>query len=90
MKTAELVLLELLAEAPDFGLGLQDRAPKHPGGMTFGHEIYVLLRRLEREGILVSHEKEGPPSRGVRPRIFYELTGAGRARLVLLQKEQGS
>lgn len=65
-------LLKLIIERPDFALGLQERLAKK--GIHVGYRIYVLLREMERDGILVSERREEHlAERGGRPRTYYKL-----------------
>lgn len=65
-------LLRLLADGPDYGLGLKDRLAAE--GTVIGYDIYPILRQMERDGLLVSIERPVDPAvRGGRPRIYYKL-----------------
>jgi PadR family transcriptional regulator, regulatory protein PadR len=43
--------------------------------------VYTTLARLERDGLLRSHEGDPTPERGGRAKRLYELTGRGVAAL---------
>lgn len=68
------LVLAALAEGPAFGLEVVDRVKRDTGGrVDLGFGVYPVLRELEREGSLRGWEQEGPPSRGGRPRYYYEI-----------------
>ncbi len=83
-RSAELrkSILEILAEGRNYGLGIIERMNGLQGKpVTRFVNIYPELRSMEREGLLKSEEGEPLPQRGNRPRIYYELTDAGKALL---------
>ncbi len=45
------------------------------------HTLYVILARLEDQGVVESHARPGGPERGYRPQRCYIRTEKGRARL---------
>jgi DNA-binding PadR family transcriptional regulator len=67
-------VLEALAQGAAFGLELHERIQSAKGPSL--HEIYPLLRDLEREGTVESWEESTPETvgvRGGRPRRYYRL-----------------
>lgn len=74
-----VLVLHLLAEAPDTGSGLMARIETLCAGLLAvnTNTIYPLLRRLEERGFIVG-EWEHPTKRSRR---YYRVTDAGRARL---------
>ncbi len=73
-------ILTALMHGKSFGLELIDRVRDRTGGAVKLSEgtVYPLLKTMEREGLLRSHDGEPMPERGGRPRRYYELTGEGR------------
>jgi len=74
-----VLVLHLLAEAPDHGSGLMARIDALCVGLLAvnTNTIYPLLRRLEERGFVVG-EWEHPTKRSRR---FYRITDDGRRRL---------
>ena len=74
-----VLVLHLLAEAPDTGSGLMARIESLCAGLLAvnTNTIYPLLRRLEERGFILG-EWEHPTKRSRR---FYRITDEGRARL---------
>ena len=75
MKTEELrnELLALIREQPDYGLSLRDRLAQR-GVAVRQFTIYPVLRKMEREGLLVSEPRyENLEERVGKPRIYYKL-----------------
>ena len=74
-----VLILHLLADAPDHGSGLMARIENLCHGLLAvnTNTIYPLLRRLEERGFIVG-EWEHPTKRSRR---FYRITPEGRARL---------
>jgi DNA-binding PadR family transcriptional regulator len=74
-----VLILHLLADAPDHGSGLMTRIENLCHGLLAvnTNTIYPLLRRLEERGFIVG-EWEHPTKRSRR---FYRITPDGRARL---------
>jgi len=81
--TLELAVLLAVTRTPRYGLEiLRHLAVTHlnlPEGT-----IYPLLTRLEHEGLLSAEWVSG---QGPRPRKYYRLTAAGRARLKTMCRE---
>lgn len=77
------VLLVLLSEGQSYGLALHEAmSVRTCGHITLPlHEVYPLLRDLERQGLLESFEADPTPERGGRPRRYYSITDAGREAL---------
>src|SRR5215475_2366772 len=77
------VVLALLAKAPSHGYELRARLGQALGslgdGMNAG-QIYVILTRLERAGLVRSEPSAGLPNRPDRK--VYELTPSGHDRVV--------
>jgi DNA-binding PadR family transcriptional regulator len=74
-----VLVLHLLAESSDHGLGLMQRIEALCQGLLAvnTNTIYPLLRRLEERGFVVG-EWEHPTKRSRR---YYRITDAGRSRL---------
>ncbi len=74
-----VLVLHLLADAPDTGSGLMTRIEGLCAGLLAvnTNTIYPLLRRLEERGFVIG-EWEHPTKRSRR---FYRITDTGRARL---------
>ena len=74
-----VLVLHLLAESPDHGLGLMQRIEALCQGLLAvnTNTMYPLLRRLEERGFIVG-EWEHPTKRSRR---YYRITDAGRSRL---------
>ena len=74
-----VLVLHLLAESPDHGLGLMQRIEALCQGLLAvnTNTMYPLLRRLEERGFIVG-EWEHPTKRSRRN---YRITDAGRSRL---------
>lgn len=75
--TLELAVLLAIAPAPRYGLEILRQLEFADLVLAEG-TIYPLLARLEREDLLHAHWVEGE---GPRPRKYYQLTPAGRARM---------
>lgn len=74
-----VLVLHLLDEAPDHGLGLMQRIEAMCSGLLCvnTNSIYPLLRRLEERGFILG-QWEHPTKRSRRT---YSITGDGRLRL---------
>ncbi|KAA6459273.1 PadR family transcriptional regulator [Acidobacteria bacterium AB60] len=78
---AELALLSLLEEGPQYGLEILDRLREDAGlGLAEG-TIYPLLHRLE--GAKLVQSKWRLDAEASRPRKYYELTSSGRKELAV-------
>jgi PadR family transcriptional regulator PadR len=73
---AELALLSLLGEGPQYGLEILERLRTEAGVELAAGTIYPLLHRLER-GKLTRSEWRIEDD-GARPRKYYALTDLGR------------
>lgn len=72
---ADLALLRLLRDEPQYGLQILDRLRSEAGlGLAEG-SIYPLLHRLERAGLVRSEWSLADA--GGRPRRYYAITEAG-------------
>lgn len=76
------VVLALLAKEPSHGYELRGRLRQALGplgdAMNDG-QIYVILSRLEKSGLVAAEESGGPPDRSDRK--VYELTADGQERV---------
>ena len=81
--TLELAVLLAVAPGRRYGLEILRHLEFADLVMTEG-TIYPLLARLEREGLLKADWVEGE---GPRPRKYYQLTAAGRARMKKMSEE---
>ena len=69
----ERQILEALVLGPAHGNVVADRVETATGHRPGSIGLYSTLRRLRDEGVLRSHEEDGPPSRGGRPRTIYTI-----------------
>ncbi len=78
-----VLVLHLLAQAPDHGSGLMARVDRICAGLLAvnTNSMYPLLRRLEERGFIIG-EWEHPTKRSRR---FYTITPEGRQRLVRIK-----
>jgi len=81
--TLELAVLLAIAPKPSYGLEILKRLEFAELVLAEG-TIYPLLGRLERDGLLAAEWVEGA---GPRPRKYYSLTPAGRARMKDMARE---
>jgi PadR family transcriptional regulator PadR len=81
--TLELAVLLAIAPAPRYGLEILRHLEFADLVLAEG-TIYPLLGRLEREGLLSGKWVDGE---GPRPRKYYQLTPAGRARMKKMSDE---
>src|ERR1700722_5104729 len=75
------VVLALLAKEPSHGYELRGRLRQALGplGETMNDgQVYVILSRLEKAGLVIAEEAAGSPDR--TDRKVYELTADGQAR----------
>jgi len=80
--TARAAVLQALDEGPAYGLELIDRVRTRTRGVVviLQGSLYPALRSLEHDGFIdLTTRSEG---RNGRPRIYAELTEAGRTRAV--------
>ena len=81
--TLELAVLLTIAPGARYGLEILRQLEFADLVLAEG-TIYPLLARLEREGLLHARWVEGE---GPRPRKYYQLTPAGRARMKKMSDE---
>ena len=85
LRRGTLELAVLLAIAPQASYGLEILRHLEFADLVLAEgTIYPLLARLEREGLLPARWVEGE---GPRPRKYYQLTAAGRARMKKMSGE---
>src|SRR5688572_25297358 len=85
LRRGTLELAVLLAIAPGRRYGLEILRHLEFADLVLAEgTIYPLLGRLEREGLLASDWVDGE---GPRPRKYYALTTAGRARMKTMCRE---
>ena len=85
LRRGTLELAVLLAIAPGARYGLEILRHLEFADLVLAEgTIYPLLARLEREGLLHAKWVEGE---GPRPRKYYQLTPAGRARMKKMSDE---
>jgi PadR family transcriptional regulator PadR len=85
LRRGTLELAVLLAVAPGRRYGLEILRHLEFADLVLAEgTIYPLLARLERDGLLVADWVEGE---GPRPRKYYQLTPAGRARMKKMSEE---
>ena len=76
MREEILQLVEL--HGPNYGLGFWELLRSR--GFDVSADLYSVLRSMERDGLLTSHDGDhGMAVRGGRPRRYYDLTEEGRA-----------
>ena len=75
--SARAAIMQALISGSGYGIGLAGRIRLASGGAVALSDgaLYTILRDLEAEGLVKSHN--GEPRRG-RPRIYYKLTAGGR------------
>jgi PadR family transcriptional regulator PadR len=76
---AELALLSLLNDGPQYGLELLDRLRRDAGVALAEGTIYPLLHRLHKAGL--TRFEWRLDEEGARPRKYYALTDSGREEL---------
>lgn len=85
LRRGTLELAVLLAVAPGRRYGLEILRHLEFADLVLAEgTIYPLLARLERDGLLQAQWVEGE---GPRPRKYYQLTPAGRARMKRMAEE---
>lgn len=74
--TVDLLILDVLREAPSYGYAISKRIEEQSGGQYALREttLYSAMRRLEKAGALESFE--GAETQG-RPRTYYRVTDIG-------------
>ncbi|WP_369053280.1 PadR family transcriptional regulator [Kineococcus terrestris] len=85
----QLAVLALLADGPLHGYEVRRRLDVRLGAfraLSYG-TLYPCLRRLQADGCVT--ETRSAPAAGRRPRVVYEVTGAGRERLRRLLEDAG-
>ena len=82
---AELALLSLLRDGPQYGLAILDRLRLEGGLQLAEGTIYPLLHRLEKANCIRAQWRI--EEAGTRPRKYYALTKAGSTELELLTSE---
>ncbi len=80
----ELITLGLLAQSPSYGGQLLERLRIDTGLEVTQGTVYPLLNRLRTAGLLHTSWEESPAG---PPRKVYELSPAGRTRLIHLTTE---
>lgn len=80
MLDTRTALLQALVQGESYGLELIERIREMTNGrfVPLQGSVYPVLRELEREGLLSSHDGAPLSERGGRPRRYYELTAEGR------------
>lgn len=77
----ELVLLAALRLGPEaYGLAIADELERSAGRSVARASVYVLLRRLERAGLIKTH-RESPEEASGKPRRFVRVAPEGLALL---------
>lgn len=80
-----IYVLTLLKEGPHYGYEIRDKIFKRfrfkPGKIT----CYVVLYKLEREGLISSRETSSEKSKGA-PRRYYSITEKGLKELEIAKK----
>jgi DNA-binding PadR family transcriptional regulator len=77
LPSRERLVLELLLDGPDFGLGLVARSD---GALKRG-TVYVTLGRMERKGFVASEQEPQAAGAIGLPRRIYRVTPLGRRAL---------
>ncbi len=75
----ETVLLFAVLELEDgaHGVSIRRLIETRTGRTTSPGAVHTALDRLQKRGLVDSSTADAPPSRGGRPRRFYELTPKG-------------
>ena len=81
----ELKILSSLRGDDKYGLQIQ-KTIKQVDSFFFLGSLYNILRRLEKNGLVVSYWEEGTEDRGGNRRRYYRLTGKGALALESTQK----
>ena len=82
----QVVLLAILRlEGSAYGVGIRKEIEACTARAVAPGALYTTLERLERKGLVTARQGEPTPQRGGRAKRFYEVTGAGRTRLVQAQ-----
>src|SRR5258706_1850895 len=76
---AELALLSLLRDGPQYGLAILDRLRQEAGLQLAPGTIYPLLHRLQKARLVRSEWRIDEA--GARPRQYYALSKSGAAEL---------
>ena len=82
----DLLILKVLALAPQHGYGIGQRIEQMSGGVfqvTLG-SLYPALQRLERDALIDAEWKASDNNRRAR---YYRITAAGRRRLAVEQRD---
>ena len=90
-RTEEIILLavwRLQAEA--YGVSIRKELLKATGNDWSLGSIYAPLHRLERKGLVSTHEGEPGTTRGGRRTVLYNLTSSGRKALLEVKEVQDS
>jgi len=79
---AQVAIMSIIGSSPQraFGTGIAKAMTDMSGREVADAQVFVALRRLERQGFVASTTKHDPePSKRTRgrPRLFYELTASG-------------
>ena len=69
-----------------FGLAIIDQVEKDTGISWMSGSIYGALTRLKKNGYVETTKVQQSPGHMGRPRIHYELTKLGMAKLIAVQK----
>jgi PadR family transcriptional regulator len=82
----DLLILKVLALAPQHGYGIGQRIEQMSGGVfqvTLG-SLYPALQRLERDALIDAEWRASDNNRRAR---YYRITAAGRRRLGVEQRD---
>jgi PadR family transcriptional regulator PadR len=74
----KLVLLAILQRGGDaYGATVIQEIERRTGRTASSGATYVVLRRLEKKGMIASSFGESTPERGGRPKKYYSVRAAG-------------
>src|SRR6266851_3649528 len=79
----QLVMLAILRLRPEaYGVALQKELKTRTGREYSVGAIYAVLDKLEGKGFVKSKQGEATPERGGRAKLYFNLTGSVRTRLL--------
>jgi DNA-binding PadR family transcriptional regulator len=76
----QMVLLSIMRLGKGaYGLAIRDELERVAGRSPSSGSLYTTLDRMEKKGLVQSHEGESTRERGGRPRRYVRVTAEGRA-----------
>lgn len=83
--TLEFCILSIINQCSTYGYEIISTLEKYSILAAKENTIYPLLRRMSKEGYVLSHWQEGV--KGLPPRKYYTITDKGRRYLLEMSKE---